>query len=660
MMYLVGNGNQEKCSFDFSLLSFDEYKPFFNGLPNFIFKKCKHIKLCNDFYYEYKKDGRHSKRREQIIGASIMYNHPTYLQYLTKIIKRVVPKSLHLETLEFSNIKIPSKYINTICHAVANSTSVINIIFSDVPIGDRGFNELLNNVSPYQIQTITVRNGGLTAKVTDMVRDFLNKRPHNASIVRSIKEINIEQQGFPPEELEIIKQQIAAVQKDDDDWDSGNQWESRVIPQTEYFESSTIDPKRPTTHKNGSKHHLPDIDSDSDSSDDNLQNNDQPPKSSSSQSTSKHSRRSHSKSSEKKGSSPHRNSSIKETEKVSDSSDEEVHAIEKAPIIPIPVHSALQAQERDLVLSESLSSESSEEKPKSQASVKKDSPAPSPKPEPVKEEKHEYSDSEEKIVEEKKSDSKKSESKPSQLPSPKSLPKPTTKDSDYSASYSSKKSTDEHKQQPVQVVISNHNDYSEDNKYSEYTDTEDNKEEVHSIEKEGDEEVSVPSTEPTDNNKVVLEVDQEVLEKSYTRNENTEDDRTTFTTEIIEEYEDEYTFVTDEASADQEKQDEDGEKAEKSERSVSHKSVSHKSTSQKSERKSFSEKSEKSQKNDENENHEEKSESSSSSSSSKSSHSGSAKKPEAEEQSESSTFIAGDGNTCKPELVQLGVPETGA
>ena len=236
-MFIVGNGNEEKCTFDFSLISFDEYKQFFGGLPNFIYKKCRHIVFCNDFYYEYKQDGRHSKRREKLIQESIMYQHPAYLKYLVKIIKQVMPRTKVLETIEFSNIKISRKLLASISHALATSQTLKNIAFRDVQVGDKGLSELLGSISPYQIETITLKNAGITSNATYMIGEFINKKPYSQQVERVVKSIDIDQESYPPEHIEIIKEMIQKMNDSDNDWDDGKQWASRLRPQTDVYDT---------------------------------------------------------------------------------------------------------------------------------------------------------------------------------------------------------------------------------------------------------------------------------------------------------------------------------------------------------------------------------------------------------------------------------------
>ena len=232
VMYSKGCGDSHAVVFDFSILPFSEYFEFFNALPNFIYKKCERISFSTDFYREYKATGRHSKRREQLITESIMYNKPKYTHYLAKIIKNVLPKSKKLASIEFRNINIDPVYIKSIFHAIGRSSSIKHVIFHGVAITDELLGEFLTSVSPYMIKSFQFTSTKMTSRCTNLVKRFINQKPKNNKVVRSISKIVLDKETFTQKQLQEIESMLIICKKERDDWEEKVQWQSDAAPIT--------------------------------------------------------------------------------------------------------------------------------------------------------------------------------------------------------------------------------------------------------------------------------------------------------------------------------------------------------------------------------------------------------------------------------------------
>ncbi|EAX89371.1 hypothetical protein TVAG_439910 [Trichomonas vaginalis G3] len=231
-MYILGNGNEERCSYDFSLLAFEDYTKFFYALPNILYKRVKSVCFNNTFYSDYSRDGRHSRKRELLIFDSIFYQKPRYIKYLIKILTRVLPQTKTLEEIEFADIKINPDLLNKLFEAIGKSPNIKSIKFSEVPIGDDLFKKLLKHLSPYQIESLNMFNTSLTPKSLHLVNKFIEQADEDKTLTKTLKTIDINQDDFPAKRLKQIKSR--KIDDDEkDDWDSEPQWATMQNPVTE-------------------------------------------------------------------------------------------------------------------------------------------------------------------------------------------------------------------------------------------------------------------------------------------------------------------------------------------------------------------------------------------------------------------------------------------
>lgn len=238
-MYLLGSGDEERCEYDFSILPYEDYNKFFYALPNILYKRLKSVHFTCSFFYDYRRDGRHSRKRELVIADSIFYHRPKYIRYLIKILSQVLPKSKTLVELEISDIKINPKLLDKLFTAIGNSPQIKSIKFSEVPIGDELFKKLLSHLTPIQIESLNLNNTSLTPKSLRNVNKFI-ERKSAAGNANSIKNIEITQDDFP-NQMKTVKRKVKQTKNVDDDWDSNPQWQTHDMPVTEGITFDTVD-----------------------------------------------------------------------------------------------------------------------------------------------------------------------------------------------------------------------------------------------------------------------------------------------------------------------------------------------------------------------------------------------------------------------------------
>lgn len=195
VMYKIGNGDVEKLDYDFSVIPNDQYTRFFNSLPNIIYKKCKKIKLSCTFEYDYsrrkQKTGKSVSKKENVIANSIATNRPRFVQYLTKILVRVLPSSKLLKKLNISYMKLKDDNFSDLIQAILKNKSLTSIHFKYTTFTDVHCIALLKGISPYRYVNISFKNCDITSKSYNAFIEFLNRPPTNTQIDRQIQSIKL-------------------------------------------------------------------------------------------------------------------------------------------------------------------------------------------------------------------------------------------------------------------------------------------------------------------------------------------------------------------------------------------------------------------------------------------------------------------------------------
>ena len=208
VMYKIGNGDVEKLHYDFSVIPNDQYTRFFNSLPNVIYKKCKKITLSCTFEYEYSKKknatGKSAHKRENLIANSIATAKPKFLQYLTKILVRVLPTSKLLTKLSISCMRIKDDGFDDIIQAILKNKSLTSLHFEHTTFTDNHCITLLKGISPYRYVSLSFKNCEISSKSYNAFVDFLNRPPSNTLIDRQIRSIKLDGATMSPVELDNI------------------------------------------------------------------------------------------------------------------------------------------------------------------------------------------------------------------------------------------------------------------------------------------------------------------------------------------------------------------------------------------------------------------------------------------------------------------------
>ena len=200
-MYLLGEGNEEHCNFDFSKLPSSKYEPFFNTLPNFLYKKVQSITFTNEFLYLNNKNDINS---EIIVNESIFKNRNKFIPFLIKILIAVIPKTLKLTKIEFNFFEIPSKMLQQLFNVISQSKTLKSLKFFNIKMKEDYFKDLINKISPYQYEEIIFNNCSLSSLSFSSIISFLCRKPKKNDDKRKIKIFDVTESSITKQQLKII------------------------------------------------------------------------------------------------------------------------------------------------------------------------------------------------------------------------------------------------------------------------------------------------------------------------------------------------------------------------------------------------------------------------------------------------------------------------
>lgn len=213
-MYQIGCGNSDSCSFDFSLIPANSFEPFFNSLPNTIYKKVAKVKFSCDGYFKDKTMGKIIKQNKEIISRSIMNNKPNFAAYLVKILGKTLPKSKSLKSIHFSHINFTTEQMKKLFKTIILNKKLESISFQHIHTEDSDFIELLSHITPYQYAEITFFDCGLTSASFNAIKKFIQQAPRTMMINRKLMIFNVDECMFTYDELEEIENMVNDAQDD--------------------------------------------------------------------------------------------------------------------------------------------------------------------------------------------------------------------------------------------------------------------------------------------------------------------------------------------------------------------------------------------------------------------------------------------------------------
>ena len=173
-MYELGRGNRDRCVFDMSRISIDDYYGFFGGLPNVVYKKCKSITFNTDL--DIKDRERDTTEEEQeIVKHSILGLKPRFSHYLMKILNQTLPKSKELNELILREIKIPTSYFSDFMASLARSRFLRVIELHGMTISDESASLMFQKLSPFKFTRIVATECNISSHLFAEVCDYLKQ-----------------------------------------------------------------------------------------------------------------------------------------------------------------------------------------------------------------------------------------------------------------------------------------------------------------------------------------------------------------------------------------------------------------------------------------------------------------------------------------------------
>lgn len=235
-MYKLGNGNMQACTYDLSLIPAKIYDPFYNTLPNMIYKKVENICFTCAYDRKYKASENKDKKKKEIIDNSIMAQKKNYVRHLIKILTAILPKSKLLKSLHMSNMDISFEHQKLLFESISRCTTLESFSFKNIEVSDYNFQILLNRISPYQFQELSFNGCSITNESFNSIIEFIKMQPPIEGQKIKLKSFDLSNCNLSDENIEYINNLIASLNGEIDAV-------SFIEPQREFnIDSSTFVP----------------------------------------------------------------------------------------------------------------------------------------------------------------------------------------------------------------------------------------------------------------------------------------------------------------------------------------------------------------------------------------------------------------------------------
>ncbi|EAX89235.1 hypothetical protein TVAG_037200 [Trichomonas vaginalis G3] len=234
-MYKLGSGSMQSCNYDFSLLPESIYDPFFNTLPNMIYKKVENICFTCTFQRKFNTSEKIDLTKKRILSESIAIKKPQFIKYLIKILSIMLPKAKNLKSLHFVNIDIPLDQQRILFDAISKCSTLELLSFKRIEISDTNFQLLLRRITPYQYSNLSFTYCSITANSFQPICDFIQQPPPSPGKRFKLKVLELDNCNIPESNIEKIQNLLAMINGEEDG-------KSFLEPQREFnIESSTFD-----------------------------------------------------------------------------------------------------------------------------------------------------------------------------------------------------------------------------------------------------------------------------------------------------------------------------------------------------------------------------------------------------------------------------------
>lgn len=202
-MYAYGDGDALSCIFDFAKIPYDDYRQFFNTLPNVIYKKCADIGFSTAAYSEFERTKRQDLR--SIVKDSILVHKSNFTHYLTKILCKTIPMTKSMHSLSFEGISFSQDDISRLFEVLSKSRMIKNLEFKYVHIDDSNFIDLLSKISLFHFERLHFIGCDITSDSFDAVIEFLKTQPKNKTQRKTLIEFDLDENDFTDDEIQQIK-----------------------------------------------------------------------------------------------------------------------------------------------------------------------------------------------------------------------------------------------------------------------------------------------------------------------------------------------------------------------------------------------------------------------------------------------------------------------
>jgi len=174
-MSKIGNHNEKGFSFDFSLIPSDEYYLFFNSLPNFLFRHVDNVDFSCNSRTKCLRSHERLLKLEKVVGSSIAERNENYANYLTRILREIIPSARKMHAIGFHSVDLSNRCILSIVKAVCKNLCITSLIFSRITFGNKLFSRVLSILDSSQFKELIFYKIRISSDTYEDIVDFLTR-----------------------------------------------------------------------------------------------------------------------------------------------------------------------------------------------------------------------------------------------------------------------------------------------------------------------------------------------------------------------------------------------------------------------------------------------------------------------------------------------------
>lgn len=204
----LSGGTGNTFLFDLSVISSDQYESLFRTLEHFAKKQIAKLGFSCDELFRAEQKALGGRPIPLHILNSIAKTRSNYTRNIVELLSFILPRSTRLLEVKLSYLSIRKEHLIRLINAFGQSTTLENISFSKVLLGDALLDLLLQTLDPNQIKSITIQYCGITRKSMPKIIEFIQRKDPKLSTNGGLVNFTISQTEITAEDQRTINEAI--------------------------------------------------------------------------------------------------------------------------------------------------------------------------------------------------------------------------------------------------------------------------------------------------------------------------------------------------------------------------------------------------------------------------------------------------------------------